>query len=804
MGVKGLASWLAKEYPDAFVAQADDARPPSRYGGASASRPDWARPPARDEPATAPSTFDCVYIDTASVLHTALRKGERGIWCGVGGGEGRGGGERRGGQEAAHNRRSADPLHPTSPPASTPGRFAKHVFARLDALLSATRPRSVAVLALDGPAPLAKLLTQRQRRRRAGRREARKESDDDDDDDGTASSGRRSPSSPRLSSLSLTPGTDFMAFVAGAAQYYVCSRLASNRWRGVAVELSGADVPGEGEVKCVGRLVSPWSPAAAAPGATHCLVGGDSDLLLMAAAAAAPGAVFVMVDDPRGRQGVDYGVGGGGGRGGGRGGRGGRGAARARPRVFSVAALDSALARALGPAAPSTPAAAAAVRRDLALLAVATCGNDYLPPLRDVTLGAVWRAYIKRARAAGAPGDGAATATPPSPAACIVTADAAGVSLNPESLADVLDRASKGGGPAPSSAPPDDDDDLRPPADAPAYAAGLAWVLAMYVHGVCVDYRFAYDARGPCAAELISALRAMPPATTITPPTPPRPPLPPALCVAALLPPGEAGADAAPPELKPLWCLDPASPVADLYTVCTTCDELSASKSAASRQILAAIAAVREAGEEKAKLKAAMRAHEDARTAVRAASAARRAHMRATHPYAPFPLDRLEVAVTDALGGAAVAAAGFGVPSLYWRPTGGRPPSPLAADWGAPAPLPAAPGDRMPELDPVRPPVTRVALPLTVPAGGGVWKGRRVGERVAPPRKGGAGGRPPPGGDTPWKARKLPAELVSGGGRVEPLPQPPPPPTRAPQRTPRGRPRKPAAPPVGRSLVFAF
>ena len=643
------------------------------------------------------------------------------------------------------------------------------------------------MLALDGPAPLAKLLTQRQRRRRAGRREARK-SDDDDDDDGAASSGRRA--TPRLSSLSLTPGTDFMAFVAGAAQYYVCSRLASNRWRGVAVELSGADVPGEGEVKCVGRLVSPWSPAATAPGATHCLVGGDSDLLLMAAAAAAPGAVFVMVDDPRGRQGVDYGVGGGGGRGGGRVGRGGRGAARARPRVFSVAALDSALARALGPAAPSTPAAAAAVRRDLALLAVATCGNDYLPPLRDVTLGAVWRAYIKRARAAVVvetrPTGNGATATPPTPAACIVTADAAGVSLNPESLADVLDRASKGGGPPPPSARADDDDDLRPPADAPAYAAGLAWVLAMYVQGVCADYRFAYDSRGPCAAELIAALRAVPPATTVTPPHPPRPPLPPALCVAALLPPGDAGADAAPPELKPLWCLDPPSPVAELYTVCSTCDELSASESAASRQILAAIAAVREAGEEKGKLQAAKRAHEDARTAVRAASAARRAHMRATHPYAPFPLERLEAAVTDALGGAAVAAAGFGVPSLYWRPAGGRPPSPLAAGGGAPAPLPAAPGDRMPELDPVRPPVTRVALPLMVPAGGGVWKGRKVGERVAPPPRAGA--------------RTLPAELVSGGGRAEPLP--PPPPARAPPRAARGRPRKPAAPPVGRSLVF--
>ena len=35
---------------------------------------------------------------------------------------------------------------------------------------------------------------------------------------------------------------------------------------------------------------------------------------------------------------------------------------------------------------------------------------------------------------------------------------------------------------------------------------GLEWVLSMYAAGACPDYRFTYDAHGPPAPLLISAL----------------------------------------------------------------------------------------------------------------------------------------------------------------------------------------------------------------------------------------------------------------------------------------------------------
>jgi len=566
------------------------------------------------------------------------------------------------------------------------------VFSRLDALMAAARPRAACVLALDGPAPLAKLLTQRRRRRRAGRKEGEGRPD---------RKGARAappPGEPPLSSLALTPGSPFMAFVEAALEYYVCARLGAGRWPGLQLELSGAGVPGEGEVKLLARLAAGhWAGPAASAG-THCLVGGDSDLLLMAAACRADGPVFVMVDDPRPARRSGSGRGGGD-----------RYPPPTPPRLFSVAALDAALGRALGGAPPARLAAA---RRDLALLAVAACGNDYLPPLTGLTLPAAWRAYLRAA----------AAENPPPP--LVAVADDGAVTIDAYALAGLLE-AVTGGDPAAGGAPPaaaaagsdDDDDDFRPPADPPSYAGGLAWLLAAYVTGRCVDYRFVYDGRGPHAADLARALRQGPP--SIAPPHPARPPLPPAVCAAALLPPGEPGRDAAPRALRGLW--SEGSPVADLYAGCAVCDSLSTRAAGAQRAMLVALETARAAAKEAgAPAVAAPRTPkvEAARAAVRAAAMARRAHVRTVHPYEPFPLARLEAAVAAALAEEAgpdapldaALLSPFGHASRYWRPGGRLPPGP-------PCPLPAPPAARLPPLDPSRPPVARERL-LEVGVGG--------------------------------------------------------------------------------------
>ena len=115
--------------------------------------------------------------------------------------------------------------------------------------------RSTVVLALDGAAPLAKIETQRKRR---------------------VQSSRRAKRSRGVSGLCATPGTKFMARLESALDVLVLLRARTRRARHLAFELSGSDVPGEGEVKItIGSLRAARRPtcttsSSLAPMATWC------------------------------------------------------------------------------------------------------------------------------------------------------------------------------------------------------------------------------------------------------------------------------------------------------------------------------------------------------------------------------------------------------------------------------------------------------------------------------------------------------------------------------------------------------
>ena len=55
-----------------------------------------------------------------------------------------------------------------------------------------------------------------------------------------------------ISSLVATPGTKFMRRFEEALLFFVCSELSTYRARGLRFLVSGADVPGEGEIKLLG------------------------------------------------------------------------------------------------------------------------------------------------------------------------------------------------------------------------------------------------------------------------------------------------------------------------------------------------------------------------------------------------------------------------------------------------------------------------------------------------------------------------------------------------------------------------
>ena len=252
-------------------------------------------------------TYDHVYIDVNNVLHVA-----------------------------AHHTKNEDA-------------FFKKLFALLDLNMRRTRPQYTVVLALDGPAPIAKTITQRRRRIRL-------------------SSGEKVPLSedpPRLLKIGLTPGSALALKIDRALEYYAATRLLSRNAlpKGLLFEISGTRVPGEGEVKIL-RSMKTRVRNPKFRGHSHLIVSEDSDALLLAITAA-PADVFVL----------------------------------SSKLVFSVRAFNASLEKDLPEG--MSDAQMRGARRDFVALAV-MMGNDYLPGSR-FGVKYSWRAYARLRGAADAP-----------------------------------------------------------------------------------------------------------------------------------------------------------------------------------------------------------------------------------------------------------------------------------------------------------------------------------------------------------------------------------------------------------------
>ncbi|KAH7622955.1 putative 5'-3' exoribonuclease 2 [Nannochloris sp. 'desiccata'] len=314
MGIPGFASWLRERYPEAFCELGPN------------------------------NSFDNIYIDLQSTLHMVTRK--------------------------SRNRHG----------------FHLLLHRRLDTLLSTLSPNERVVLAMDGPAPLAKLLEQRRRRRRESDRSENAEKEGiaaANEAAATAAGARGGDATPLRSSnsasrnavspLFLTTGTVFMLEVHNSLVYYICQRLTDPRFKHLHFELSDSTVKGEGELKILSRLLH--SAAEENNGntseQTHAVVGGDSDLLVMAIAS---GQRHVMLwDDVPNR----------------------------RHRSSSAFNRDKleALWRKTHLSEGATQTDIANLGLDLALLAIISSGNDYLPGCQGLGLQnkgrpGLWSLYL--------------------------------------------------------------------------------------------------------------------------------------------------------------------------------------------------------------------------------------------------------------------------------------------------------------------------------------------------------------------------------------------------------------------------
>jgi len=151
-------------------------------------------------------------------------------------------------------------IHPALRDAANKDEFILNLFKQLDRTLAYVKPRCSVTLAVDGPAPVAKMLTQRERRAEVCK-------------------GARRVGDSELLKMAITPGTHLMnSTLRNALLYYSSQRLRTRKFRHLVFEVCGADVPGEGEVKMLHKV----DAIASRGGGSSVLVGNDSDLVLLA------------------------------------------------------------------------------------------------------------------------------------------------------------------------------------------------------------------------------------------------------------------------------------------------------------------------------------------------------------------------------------------------------------------------------------------------------------------------------------------------------------------------------------------
>jgi len=136
--------------------------------------------------------------------------------------------------------------------------FLSYLYKQLDDVITKYTVLKSVVIAIDGPSPYSKINLQRKRRQDMINPDA----------DYT-----------KLSSLCLTPGTQFMLNLIKHLDGYIKTRKKWFRYRTVKFQVSATTIPDEGEIKLLNQLIKNGHNNNYE---SHLIVGNDADLIVMA------------------------------------------------------------------------------------------------------------------------------------------------------------------------------------------------------------------------------------------------------------------------------------------------------------------------------------------------------------------------------------------------------------------------------------------------------------------------------------------------------------------------------------------